>query len=144
MWLFTQQKGGASSLVHACSFLCSRLCCSVTVSSMEGSEMMPGMNNTTSRCSMMDMPNVSLTLLQLLSCSLCVPIASSTQMSMSMQMSFFFGYQCSLLFSSFNLETPGREYLQGVYVCTVCLYNVCILYRNVWRDFADHCCGCAL
>jgi hypothetical protein len=24
-------------------------------------------------------------------------------------MSFFFGHQCSLLFSSFNLETPGRE-----------------------------------
>lgn len=26
-----------------------------------------------------------------------------------MKMSFFFGYQCSLLFTSFNLETPGRK-----------------------------------
>lgn len=26
-----------------------------------------------------------------------------------MHMSFFFGFQCSLLFSSFNLETPARE-----------------------------------
>ena len=28
---------------------------------------------------------------------------------MMMPMYFFFGYQCSLLFKTFNLQTPGRE-----------------------------------